>query len=98
MHRLFMEKCHEVHSYPDLFLVTHDSNVANTMVVNNSAVSFCHIQTVNSISNPSVRVLPLQLEDTVWGTYIIQNKDSVCTRCKTQIWQLGPKFSKAPNL
>lgn len=79
MHRLFMEKCHEVNSYPDFFLATHDSNVANNMVVNNLAVSFCHIQTVNSVSNPSVRVLPLQLENTAWGTYIIQEKDTVRT-------------------
>lgn len=79
MHTLFMEKCHEVHSYPDFFLVTHDSNVANNMVANNLAVSFCHIQTINSVANPSIRVLPLRLENTTWGTYVIKKKGVVPT-------------------
>ncbi|NMA67989.1 MAG: LysR family transcriptional regulator [Desulfitobacterium sp.] len=79
MHSLFMEKCHEVHSYPDFFLVTHDSNVANNMVANNLAVSFCHIQTINSVANPSIRVLPLHLENTTWGTYVIKKKGVVPT-------------------
>ncbi|MCE1251960.1 MAG: LysR family transcriptional regulator [Anaerolineae bacterium] len=73
MHSVLMEKCHQVNSFPNLVLETIDSNVANNMVYDNMAISL-FIQSKTQAASPAVRIIPLALGDTPWGTYVISRK------------------------
>jgi DNA-binding transcriptional LysR family regulator len=82
IHNMLMEKCHQAHSSPNIILETIDSNVANNMVYNNLAISFA-IHSKNPAENPLISVIPMDLGDTPWGTYVISRKGfkySVSTR------------------
>jgi len=79
MHNLFVEKCSEAGFAPNFILITQDSNTANNMVLRNQAISFGHIQTLNMAADSSIRIIPLRLPDTTWGTYIITKKGIPCT-------------------
>lgn len=73
MHSVLMEKCREAGLSPNLILETIDSNVANHMAYNNMAITL-FIQSKNPVTNPAVRIIPLDLGDTPWGTYVIGRK------------------------
>lgn len=73
MHVVLMEKCRDENSFPNLILETIDSNVANNMVYNNLAISLA-IQSKNLETNPAVRIIPMDLGNTPWGTYVISRK------------------------
>jgi LysR family transcriptional regulator, transcription activator of glutamate synthase operon len=73
MHTVVMEICRNVGSFPNLILETIDSNVANDMVYHDLAVSL-FIQSKNQAVNSAVRIIPLDLGDTPWGTYVISRK------------------------
>jgi LysR family transcriptional regulator, transcription activator of glutamate synthase operon len=73
VHSMLMEKCRQVNAYPNIVLETIDSNVANTMVFNDMAISFA-IPTHDSMSNPLIQILPIDLGDTAWGIYVISRK------------------------
>ncbi|HWQ74637.1 MAG TPA: LysR family transcriptional regulator [Syntrophomonas sp.] len=79
MHNLFMAKCREAGFHPNIVLVTYDSNTANNMVLCNQGISFGHKQTLNMVAHPSVRMLPLNLNGTMWGTYTITKKGAACS-------------------
>lgn len=74
MHDLFVEKCSEEGFTPNFIMITKDSNLANNMVLRNQGISFGHIQTLSMAANPSIRMIPLQIKDATWGTYIISEK------------------------
>ena len=75
MHSVLVEHCYKVNAFPNFVLETIDSNVANHMVYNNSAIS---LSTPYQISeeNSDMRVLPVDIGETVWGTFVIRRKDS----------------------
>jgi LysR family transcriptional activator of glutamate synthase operon len=74
MHNFFVEKCGEAGFDPNFVMITRDSNTANNMVQLNQGISFGHIQTLNMSANPSIRIIPLRLEGSTWGTYAIGKK------------------------
>lgn len=78
MHSVVMEKCRTVGLFPNLILETLDSNVANNMVYKDMAISL-YVQPKNSAANSAVSIIPLDLGDTPWGTYIISRKGSEFT-------------------
>lgn len=73
MHNVLMEKCRSVNSYPNLVLETIDSNVANHMAYNNTAITLA-IPSKNPVEDSPVRVVPMKLGSTPWGTYAISRK------------------------
>ncbi|NLG98908.1 MAG: LysR family transcriptional regulator [Chloroflexi bacterium] len=73
MHKVLMEKCRSVHSYPNLILETIDSNVANHMAYNNIAITLA-IPPKDPVDDLPVRVIPMALGSTPWGTYAISRK------------------------
>ena len=75
MHSLIMQKCREANFLPNFILETLDSNVANNMAYNNIAITL-YIQPKHSVANPAVRIIPMELGDTPWGTYVIKRKKS----------------------
>lgn len=84
MHNLFIEKCLEGGFQPNIVLITQESNIANNMVMRNQGISFGHKQTLSMAANPSIRMLPLNLNEASWGTYTI-TKEGVTCSSSTQV-------------
>lgn len=76
MHHVLVEKCTQAGFQPRFVWITHDSNVANNMVVTNAALSFGHIQTRSMASLPMIRLVPLVLDEEGWGTYLIMKANA----------------------
>lgn len=73
MHNVLTEKCRSENSSPYFVLETIDSNVANRMVSSNTAISLA-IPLKNAPVDPLQRVLPVDLGNIPWGTYVISRK------------------------
>jgi LysR family transcriptional activator of glutamate synthase operon len=73
-HNMVMEKCAEAGVSPNIVLETLDSNVANHMAYDNTAISL-FILAKGEVVNPLVRIVSLDLGDTPWGTYVLTRKD-----------------------
>jgi DNA-binding transcriptional LysR family regulator len=75
MHRIFVNYCRQAGFEPNVTLITSDSNVANNLVVTNQAVSFGHIQTYSTVHSPAIRLLPLNLPNLNWGTFLFHKPE-----------------------